>query len=225
MNNYLNTLKETNNWNEKVVVETIKSILNKFMGEPPVSFMAEGKQYTPLTYLNEYLKLKMNDYYSFMSTNDVKFNEAHELVEADNWWHADNYYNISLTDYYELIKSAIKKGESMCICGDVSEPGYDSELQVAIIPTFDIPSESINDDSRQFRLKNETTTDDHCIHLVGYYEIDGVCWFLAKDSGAGSWNNSNSLGYRFLHEDFVKLKIMNVLVHKDFAPILNKIIK
>ena len=38
---------------------------------------------------------------------------------------------------------------------------------------------------RAFRFTNKTTTDDHGIHCIGYYEPEGKDWFLIKDSGSG----------------------------------------
>ena len=87
-----------------------------------------------------------------------------------------------------------------------------------MIPDFDIPSQYINDDARQFRFSNETTTDDHGIHLVGYCQRNGKDWYLIKDSGSGSRNNDPNapeFGYYFFHEDYVKLKMMDFTVHKD----------
>jgi bleomycin hydrolase len=114
----------------------------------------------------------------------------------------------------KTIRNAVRKGFTIAIGGDVSEPGYDSWAEVAVVPTFDIPSEYINEDARQFRFSNETTTDDHGIHIVGYKEQNGKDWYLIKDSGAGS-RNGNNKGYYFYHEDYVKLKIMDFMVHKD----------
>jgi bleomycin hydrolase len=87
-----------------------------------------------------------------------------------------------------------------------------------MIPSYDIPAEYINDDSRQFRFSNGTTTDDHGMHLVGYSEQNGVDWYLVKDSGSGSRNvgeGSETFGYYFFREDYVKLKMMDFMVHKD----------
>lgn len=225
MEAYLKSVKEKSQWNEELVVSTIKSILNNYMGVPPATIKIEGKEITPKEYLENILKLKMNDYYSFMSTMEFTFNEKHELVEADNWWHGDNYYNISLNDYFQLIVDAIEKGYSISICGDVSEPGHDSWSEVSIVPSFDIPSEYINDESRQFRLSNQTTTDDHCIHLVGYKKVEDEYWFLIKDSGSGGFDGEHK-GYRFMRQDYVKLKMMNIMIHKGAArKVLDKIIK
>jgi bleomycin hydrolase len=68
------------------------------------------------------------------------------------------------------IKNAIKNHYTISIGGDVSEAGFSREAQVAIIPTFDIPPAEIDDNARQFRFSNQTTTDDHGMHLVGYCE-------------------------------------------------------
>ncbi len=225
LKNYLKGIEESSAWNERKVIEGVQSILDDYMGTPPKKFTYKGKNYTPKTFLKDYLNLRMNDYFSFMSTMSVPFMEMHELVEPDNWWHSRNYYNLSVNDYYELIQKTIKDGYSICICGDVSEAGYSSFDEVGIVPDFDIPSEAINDYSRQFRLSNGTTTDDHCIHLVGIYESDNGTWFMIKDSGSGGFNGKNK-GYRFVNEDYIRLKMMNILIHRTPAtPILDKIIK
>jgi bleomycin hydrolase len=106
----------------------------------------------------------------------------------------------------------------MAIAGDVSETGFLSTTQAAMVPDFDIPSNFINDDARQFRFTNGTTTDDHGLHLIGWCERNGKDWFLVKDSGAGSRNNNPNaaeFGYYFFHEDYIKLKILYFMIHKD----------
>jgi bleomycin hydrolase len=88
---------------------------------------------------------------------------------------------------------------------------------VAVVPSFDIPSSYIDENARQFRFANGTTGDDHGVHIVGHTEKDGKDWYLIKDSGAGSRNNSHP-GYYFFHEDFVKLKMLGFMVHKSAVP-------
>jgi len=225
MKKYLSSVKESGAWNEDEVVNTIKSIMNHYMGTPPETFTVEGKAMTPKEYLNEVLKLRINDYFSFMSTMEMPYNQKGELVERDNWWHSKDYYNVSLEDYMHIITNAIENSYSISLCGDVSEPGHDKYAEVSIIPTFDIPSEYIDESARQLRLTNKATTDDHCIHLVGYLKKGDDLWFLIKDSGSGAQDGPNK-GYRFFHEDYVKLKMMNVLVHKEAASdVLDEIIK
>jgi len=224
MKAYLNSVKEQQAWNEEFVVSTIKDILNHYLGAPPQNFMFDGKNYTSKTFFRDVVKLKLSDYYSFISTMSARYGDHAELVEPDNWWHEDSYFNIELDDFLETIEFAIENGYTISICGDVSEPGYDSWQEVGIVPAFDIPSEYIDESSREFRLNNKTTTDDHCIHIIGYQKYKDDYWFMIKDSGSGGFDGKNS-GYRFLHQDYIRLKMMNIMVHKDGAPILNKLIK
>jgi bleomycin hydrolase len=132
----------------------------------------------------------------------------------DNWWHDSSYYNVPLNVWIQTLEGVIKNGYTMAIGGDVSEPGYDSHEKVGIIPSFDIPSEYIDDYAKELRFNNGATGDDHGLHLVGYLEKDGKYWFLIKDSGAGA-ENVDPKGYYFYSEDYVKLKMIDFMVHKD----------
>ena len=222
MNTYLQSVKTTNAWNEEEVVKVIKSILNHYLGEMPTEVVVDGKKYSPKEYLTNYLKLNMDGYVDVLSYMQKPYWEQVEYEVPDNWWHNKDYYNIPLDDFMSILKNAIKNGYTMAIGGDVSEAGYDSWTKCAVVPTFDIPSEYIDESARQFRFSNQTTTDDHGIHLVGYEELDGKTWFLIKDSGAGS-HNTGDKGYYFYHENYVKLKIMDFMVHKDmFKDYLSK---
>ncbi len=217
MNNYLQTVKSNNAWNEETVLSTIKSILNFYIGEPPVSVTVSGKKMTPIEYMKNVTKLNPDDYVDFMSLVEKPYWTKAEYVADDNWWHSADYYNVPLNDFMVVIKNAIKNGYTMSIGGDVSESGINSQLGVAMVPSFDIPSAYIDEYARQFRFSNHTTTDDHALHLVGYLEKPNGAWFLIKDSGSGGHNNQNSPGYYYYHEDFVKLKMMTFTIHKDAA--------
>lgn len=211
---YLNNVKTINAWDEDEVVKVTKSILNHYLGEMPTEVEVDGKKYTPKEYLTNYLKLNVDDYVDVLSYVQQPYWQQVEYEVPDNWWHNKDYYNIPLDDFMKILKNTIKNGYTMAIGGDVSEAGYDSWTKCAVVPTFDIPSEYIDESARQFRFSNQTTTDDHGIHLVGFEELDGKTWFLIKDSGAGS-RNTGDKGYYFYHEDYVKLKIMDFMVHKD----------
>lgn len=214
MKNYLNSLKVNNNWNEEETVATIKSILNHYIGQPPAEITVDGVKMTPKEYLDKVLKLKLDDYVDILSLLEPGYHKKVEYKVPDNWWHDAEYYNVPLDEFMSAIKNAMKKGYTIAIGGDVSEPGYDFSAGAAVVPSFDIPSEYIDDYARQFRFTNGTTEDDHGLHMVGYTEKDGKTWFMIKDSGAGAQNAKNR-GYYFYHEDYVKLKIMDFMVHKD----------
>jgi bleomycin hydrolase len=218
MDSYLKSVKATNAWNETQIIETIKSILNSYLGTPPTKVTVDGKEITPKEYLTNVLKVNVDDYVDVTSLMEKPYYTQIEYKVPDNWWHSNEYYNLPLDIYMKIIKDAIRKGYTIAIGGDVSEPGFETMTQVAMIPTFDIPSEYIDENSRQFRFSNQTTTDDHGIHLVGYAEKNGKDWYLIKDSGSGSRNvgkQSKSFGFYFFQEDYIKLKIMDFMIHKD----------
>ena len=212
---FLENCKKTNFWNKQAILANIKSILNHYMGIPPTSFRYKGKTYTPQTFLKNVTRIKPKNYVDFMSLMQKPYWSQEEYKVPDNWWRSDDYYNIPLDDFMLAIKNAIKNGYSMSIGGDVSESGYSSNYDAAIIPSYDIPSENIDENARQFRFSNGTTTDDHAIHLIGYkIDVNNEWWFLIKDSGSGS-RNGKFPGYYFYHEDYVKLKMMTFTIHKD----------
>jgi bleomycin hydrolase len=167
-----------------------------------------------MTYLKDYIKINPGDYVDILSYLQQPFGEQVEYEVPDNWWHNKDYYNVPLDTFMKILKNAVRKGYTMSIGGDTSEPGREPDKKVSMIPTFDIPSEYINDDSRQFRFSNNTTTDDHGMHLVGYKEDNGKDWYLFKDSGSGAFS-VDPKGYYFVSEDYVKLKMMDFMIHKD----------
>jgi bleomycin hydrolase len=216
MESYLNTIKETNYWNESAVLANIKSILNHHLGEPPLKISFKERTITPLEYLDEVININLDEYIDFISLKEAPYFKKVEYPVPDNWWHNEEYYNIPLDLFLKALRESIQQGYTVNIGGDVSEAGYDANYEVAMIPSFDIPAKYIDEDARQFRFSNHSTTDDHGIHVVGYKKHKGNYWFLIKDSGSGAFNGPNK-GYRFYHEDYVKLKIMNLMIHQDIA--------
>ncbi len=216
MRNYLEYCKAHNYWNEGQILATLKIILNRHMGVPPTTFVYKGKTYTPGQFLKDVTKLKLDDYVDLMSTESVPFWTQGEYKVPDNWWHDRSYYNVPLKVWYAALLEAVKAGSTAAIGGDVSEPGYDGWQKVAIVPSFDIPDAYINQDSREMRIYNHTTTDDHGIHLVGWMHLDGHDWFLIKDSARAA-RKAKPDGYLYYRDDYVKLKMRTFMVNKSFV--------
>ena len=211
---YLNYINKSNYWDEEAVVNAVKPILNKYMGEPPATFIYDGKTMTPREFLKDFVKINLDDYVSCMSTLSKPFHKKSEFEVWDNWRHDSTYYNLPLDEWYSVIKDAICNGYTVVIGGDVSEPGYNGMENAAVVPDFDIPSGYINQDSREFRFYNETTSDDHSIHLVGYTRVGDHDWYLMKDSSRRR-HQGKFEGYMFYRDDYIRLKMLTFMVHRD----------
>lgn len=211
---YLSYIKENNLWDEEDNLKHITMILNKHLGEPPKSFTYNGKTMTPREFLQNETGLNLDDYYALISTSYFPFYTKAEFRAPDNWWHSENYINLPLDVWYSVIQKTIKSGITIVIGGDVSEPGKMGMHDLAFVPTFDIPAAYINQDSREFRINNRTTGDDHAIHMVGYTKVKGKDWYLMKDSGRSARHGKHE-GYYFFRGDFIRLKMLSFVAHKD----------
>jgi bleomycin hydrolase len=212
---YLEGVKAAGAWNEDTVVGTVRAILDSHLGAPPATVMVDGRALTPRQYLEQVVRLNLDDYVALLSVLDQPYWEKAEYAVPDNWWHGKEYINVPLDAFVDGFKQAIRKGYSMSIAADMSEPGYSIGAPgLAVVPTWDVPSAYIDENARYFRFAAGATTDDHGLHLVGWTEKNGKDWFLVKDSWSSAWNNDHP-GYYFYAEDYVKLKVLGFMVHKD----------
>jgi bleomycin hydrolase len=206
-----------NYWNEDSVLTEVKKILNKHLGEPPISFNYRGKEYTPLSFARENINIPWDEYVILTSFSYAPFNSFIILDVPDNWRRIDRYYNVPLDTFYQAMKKALQNGYSIAIDGDLSEPGRIGAQDIAYIPEYDIPGPYINQAARDYRFNQKITTDDHLMHLIGFGQYDGEEWFLVKDSWRDAWEGKFK-GYFFYHSDFAKLKILAFMVHRDAIP-------
>jgi bleomycin hydrolase len=215
-------LKQHDEWDEELAIGMTRAILDRELGPPPASFKWQGATYTPAEFLARVLRLDLDAYVEMMSTLSLPFYTRGEFKVPDNWWHDTSYHNLPLEEWHEGIRRATALGMTVAIGGDVSEPGLNGFEDAAIVPTFDIPPDRIDQSAREFRFNNESSTDDHGIHLLGTTRVGGHDWFLIKDSGRSSrWGKFE--GYYFYRDDFVRLKMLTYTVHRDaVADILAK---
>ena len=223
MNEFLDWCRDQGFWDEEFIIETIRRILDLTMGRPPEMATWNGDMFTPEAFLSDVCGISPDDYVSLMSTLSVPFWTRGPYDVPDNWWYDTSYVNVPLDTWYGVIRSTAAAGQSLVIGGDTSEPGLWGLEDIAVVPTFDIPGPAIDQDSREFRFYNKTSTDDHGIHLVGITQLDGHDWFLIKDSNRSSRAGQHE-GYFFYRDDYVRLKMLTITVPKDrVADILERV--
>jgi len=211
---FLDWVLESDSWDEEQNLAYVRAILDKHMGQPPEDVQHQGRTYSPKAFLREVLGLSMDDYVSCVSRMDEPFYNQVLLDVEDNWRRKADYVNLPLHDFYEVIRHAVEDGYTVSIGGDNSEAGMDGKFDTAIVPEWDIPAKYIDQGSREFRIVNGTTGDDHGVHIVGMKKLGGRQWFLIKDSNRSSRLGEHQ-GYYFWDGDYIKLKMLSFMVHKD----------
>jgi bleomycin hydrolase len=214
MRAYLEHVKEADRWDEDLVLASLRLIMNKHMGRPPERFVYDDVQLTPRRFLSDMLGLDLDDYVCVMSTLSEPFYAYGEYEVTANWWHSRDYYNVPLDEFYGILKHAIQNGYTVRLNGDSTEPGHNGFEDAAIVPRFDIPREYIDQDARELRFYTRVTDDDHDVHLVGYARVGDYDWFLVKDSARHAQYGQYK-GYLFFRDDYIKLKTLTFIVHKD----------
>lgn len=214
LRSYLDYVKKNKLWNEGQVIASVRLILDKHLGAPPEKITAQGREWTPQQYLASELKLDPGAYVELMSFHYAPFWAWDEYKVPDNWTHTHDYLNLPLLDWYRALKGAVAAGYTVATGGDVSEPGYEGSENIAIVPSFDIPAEYIDQSARELRFVNHTTQDDHGLHVVGFLSKGGHDWFLVKDSARSSHRGAVP-GYYFYRDDYVRMKVLTFMVHKD----------
>ena len=192
----------------------VRAILDRHLGRPPARITVDGQSLTPLEYLAS-LGLDPDAYVSFVSFMYAPFYTRTSYRVPDNWRLSQDYLNLPLYEFSLALLRALRRGYTVTLAVDFSEPGYLGRNDVAMVPTFDIPAPYIDQSSREYRFANNVSTDDHAVHCVGYLEeAKRGTWYLIKDSWENAWWG-DAKGYFFYQDDYVRLKCLMFLVHRD----------
>jgi bleomycin hydrolase len=160
------------------------------------------------------LKINPDDYIEITSYTHHPFYKPFVLEVPDNWAHA-LYYNVPLNELMEIMDYALNNGFSVCWDGDTSEKTFTHKKGKADVDEKHIGK--VDQELRQKTYFNRTTTDDHLMHIVGLSK-DGSgrkCYYTKN-----SWGETSNEygGYLHMTEDYVQLKTIAIMVHKNAIP-------
>ncbi len=113
----------------------------------------------------------------------------------DNWEH-NQLMAVPRDSLTAIVARAVRAHRGVCWEGDTSEPGFNWQEGVA-----------------RLSLINGTTTDDHCMAVVGLaHDAAGRRYFVMKNS----WGRSNRFeGLMFMHEDYLREKTVAIYLPRD----------
>jgi len=215
-------------------------ILDAYLGKVPEKFTYKGKEYTPRTFADAFVKLNPDDYISITSYTHHPFYSTFAIEVPDNWsWELS--YNVPMEDMLKIAENAIKNKYTIAWGADVSEVYFSHSDGVAVVPDLEIEElvrtersrwekvdkdkynlnkpgkeKVITQEMRQVAYDNFQTTDDHGLHIVGLAkDQNNVEYFIVKNS----WNTDNPYGgYLYVSKAYFLYKTMNFVVHKDAIP-------
>ena len=223
----------------------VQNMVDNYFGPVPASFKVDGKEYTPQTYVRDYLKLDPKDYVSLTSYTHHPFYTSFILEIQDNWRWASSY-NLPLDELMEVMESSVRNGWTFAWGADVSEDGFARRTGkykgVAMVPdtkatagvgsdqsrwtgekagakinTSDAKGEKvITQEMRQLAYDNWATTDDHGMQIYGLAkDQNGKEYFMMKNS----WGEYGPYkGFWYVSKPYAAYKTMNIVINKNAIP-------
>ena len=194
-------------------LKSFESILKKNIGSIPDKVKTDDGKVTPLKFVQQ-LKIDTDDYVELTSYTHHPFYKQFVLEVRDNWAHG-LYYNVPVDELMEIMYYSLNNGYTVCWDGDTSEKTFTHKKGKADLPEKQIGK--VDQKLRQETFKNRTTTDDHLMHLVGLSkDSNGRNCFYTKNSWGTASNDFG--GYLHMTDDYVRLKTIAIMVHKDAIP-------
>lgn len=220
----------------------LEAIYDTYLGECPETFIVDGKEMTPKTYV-ESLGLNPDDYVSLTSFTHHPFYTSFPIEVEDNWRQSTSY-NLPIDELMEVMRHSIETGYTFAWGADVSETGF-SRDGVAVFPddtqaaeltgsdmarwtglspvdkrteltSKPLPEMNITQEMRQNAFDNWETTDDHGMLIYGIAkDQNGKPYFMMKNS----WGEEGVYkGLWYISEAYAKYKTVNIILHKDAIP-------
>ena len=218
--------KLSNQW-----MDAYTGALNGYMGAPPATFKANGKEYTPQSYFQS-LNINLDDYVALTSYTHHPFYKPFILEVSDNWSNGQ-FYNVPIDEFVQVADNAVDNGFTVVWASDVSEKTFSAKEGLAIWPekAWDemsadekgawakapVKEKMVTQAERQQGFDALTTTDDHGMHITGYVtDQNGSKYYTVKNS----WGvvNPDMNGYLYVSQAYFRCKTMSMLVHKDAIP-------
>jgi bleomycin hydrolase len=117
--------------------------------------------------------------------------------------------NLPLNDFLSVVDSALSHNYSVCWDGDIYE-GFNNGFAV-----LGENNKTVTQQIRQTAFDNQTTQDVHNMHIIGIAENDkGDKFYILKNSS----DAKNCGGYMYMSKEFLLLKTISVMVHKNAIP-------
>jgi bleomycin hydrolase len=211
--------KLSSQWNDGILLspwlEGYKEILNKNMGALPVTIQYDNKTMTPIEFSENIISIPYDDYIKVTSYSYLEFYQPGELLVDGNWLHKEDFYNIKIDEYIDLIDYALENGFTLTGDFHITEEAYRGDLGYA---DFQIDSlgTKINQNIRDNLYENWKTTDVHNVQIIGIARDEtGKKYYKIKDSNPKKDFPNSPI---YFSENYFRARVLAVMLHKDGIP-------
>ena len=234
-------MKKKNDTISSVWKDSLNILLDTYLGKLPSKIMVNNNALDPVAF-SKSTGFNPDDYIEITSYKQGPFYKQVMIDIPDNW-SQNLYYNLPIDEMVEVIKSALKKGYSVCWDGDVSDRGFSHKNGVAIAPQTDVKlldgpdkerleklsdkdrvaqlysftgpvqEKIVSQEDRQKSFDQQQTTDDHLIHFTGMVTDQNGTIYFKTKN---SWNakSNKSGGYLNMSEAYVRLNTIAIMINK-----------
>jgi len=203
--------------------DSVRYILNSYLGAPPATFTFNGKEYTPKTYAAENITVKLSDYLGLTSFTHHPYYTNFSIEVPDNY-NSNMFFNLPLDEFIAAVKAAIMNGYTVGWDTDVSNDGFKQRVGVAkwvdnkqetknfLTFTEQKPNAAV----RQKLFDDQVTQDDHLMQITGLAkDANGNEYFIVKNS----WGNIGPYkGYIYVSMPYFTINTISVLIDKKALP-------
>ena len=188
--------------------DSVLTIIEKYIGRCPESFVYEGKTYTPRSFA-ESLGLNLDDYVSLTSYTHHPFGQWF-VIEALYKWRLKPSYNIPIEQLMDILDKALDAGYTVAWGGDVT--GDFTYTGLAMLPDSVTPTQEL----RQDCWNDWRFTYDHVMLIYGKaVDEQGKPYYMVKNS----WGQMGDYkGTWYMSRDFMKLNTTYLFLNRNALP-------
>ena len=184
--------------------DSVLTVIERFVGKCPESFVYDGKTYTPHSFA-ESLGLNLDDYISLTSFTHHPFYSSF-IIEAPYKWRLKPSYNIPIEELMDVLDKALDAGYTVAWGGDVS--GNFTRTGVAMLPDGIVPTQQM----RQEQWDDWRFTYDHVMLIYGKaIDEQGKPFYIVKNS----WGESGQYkGIWYMSRDYMMLNTTYLFLNR-----------
>lgn len=166
-----------------------------------------GAEYTPQEFARSVCQ--EDEYVALTSFTHHPFGEQFALEVPDNHGRYP-FLNLPLDTLTTHIERALRGGHPVCWEGDTSEALFSFEKGIARMAD---ERQEVTQETRQRDFERFTTTDDHCMEIVGIARTPkGKKYFICKNS----WGTDNPFGgLMYMSENYLRAKTIGVWMTQE----------